>query len=944
MNNLEILIMVKGVENSNIKDSDMAQVDNAKKEFYNYSVEDLYQKLQSTKNGLFSKSIAKRQELFGRNELKTKSGINPFKIFIGQFKDFLIYMLLFAAGFSLLIHEYIDAIIILIILIANAVIGFFQELNAQKSLEALKKLTLIDCNVYRDGKLISLDSKELVVGDIIYLEAGDRVPADCRIIEATRLKVQEASLTGESLPVNKNENVMEGVIALGDRKNMLFSSTEVVEGTAKAIVVSIGMNTEIGKITNMVQEAKEEMTPLQKKLDQFGKFLGYIIIGICIIVFATLFTREYMAHGMSKAAILEFMLIAISLAVAAVPTALPAVVTVALSRGVNRLLAKKCLVKKLSSVETLGCCDVICTDKTGTLTKNEMTVQKVWTLDAEANVSGLGYNPEGEIKLVKGSKGNILDIIHKVAVSCNNAEVYQDEIKDDKGTSEKIWKITGDPTEAALIVSAKKAGITKDILSKSGFKRIDELPFDSDRKLMSVLIDGKENGKRTVQIFTKGAPDQLLAKCDFILVNGKKTKLTPKLRKQVLDQNENYGKQALRVLAFGYKEIDPKKVPKNGKNCKEFKEENLIFLGLQAMIDPPREDVIDSISKCKEAGIRVIMITGDHKITANAIAENIGINGKVLTGKDVENMDNKELTKALQDDTNIFARVIPEHKQRIVDCLQKLNYTVAMTGDGVNDAPALKKANIGVAVGSGTEVAKEASDFVLIDDSFSNIVNAVEEGRGLYDNIQKSIMLLLSGNIGEVLIVFLAALFGYSMILPAILLLWINLITDGAPALAYSVDPYGKNIMQRKPRPYKEPILPHDKLSLISILGIIGTFIALVMFNFVGGNSGIDSLLIIAQTMVFNFVVLYELILTFLIRKDYGVPLFTNKWLWIAVVFSIAMQGVLMYVPFFRNIFEIAALELNYLLILVASGIIFFAIAQVYYAVFHIQIKRKKVD
>lgn len=867
-------------------------------EYYNASFEEIMKELGSTINGLNSTEVKKRIEKYGKNELATKSEINPLKIFIDQFKSFIIYILLFAVVFSLLAGEIVDSIIIIVILLANAIIGFIQELGAQKNLEALKQMTSIKANVKRNNKFIKIESSELVPGDIIFLEAGDKIPADARIIESSRLKIEESALTGESVPVDKNSDIIKKNVQIGDQANMLFSSTTVVGGTVTAIVTSTGMQTEIGKIADLIKSAEEEVTPLQRRLDSFGKKLGWAIIGVCIIVFAMSFGKEVLTVGISYDSFTHFSLIAISLAVAAVPTALPAVVTIALSLGVKKLLKKKALVRRLSSVETLGSCDVICTDKTGTLTQNEMTVRKAWTFDGEANLEGNGYIPIGKVST------NLNPLLYKIGLACNNASLYSEQ---------KRWKITGDPTEAALLVSAKKQKIAPNT------KRLSELPFDSDRKLMSVLI---KEGTKTV-MYTKGATDQILKRCSHAIVADKKVKLTSKHISQIKSQNDNYSTQALRVLSFAIKE---------NTNTNNFTEKGLTFVGLQAMIDPPRPDVVDAIKRTKEAGIRTIMITGDYKETAKAIAKEIGIEGEAITGEELEKMSEKMLIKRLKQNANIFARVIPEHKQKIISALQKMKHTVAMTGDGVNDAPALKKANIGIAVGSGTEVAKEASDFVLLDDSFAHIVNAVEEGRGIYENIQKSIMLLLSGNLGEVLIIFLAILFGFNLPLTAILLLWINLVTDGAPAIAYSLDPYGKKIMEKKPRPYDEAILPLSKLMLLIFLGAVGTAIALFMFYKTGGNSGDAMLVKTAQTLVFNFVVLYELILTYAIRRDYDVKTFSNAWLWGSIVFSVILQAVLMYTPM-NEVFKIVPLGFEHLKYLLFAGIVFYGASTLYHLI-----------
>lgn len=866
-------------------------------DFYQTSVKDIFLQLETDSAGLTSEEAACRLQQYGLNELETKTTINPLLIFIDQFKSFIIYILLFAVVFSLLIGEYVDSIIILIILLANAAIGFYQELSAHKSLEALKKISTVSATVLRNGKRKILSASELVPGDVVLLAAGDRVPADLRIIEAVHLKVEESALTGESVPVEKRPDAIAAVVPLGDRRNMLYSATTLATGNCRALVVATGMATELGKITTLVKEAKEELTPLQRRLDQFGKKLSFAIIAICLVVFVLFFVKEYLASGFSSHSFLALVLIAISLAVAAVPTALPAVVTIALSVGVKRLLAKKALVRNLSSVETLGSCNVICTDKTGTLTANQMTVRHAWTLDGELTLSGSGYAPLGELS------GPLVSELFLCGLLCNNATLDEEDGR---------WQITGDPTEAALLTSAVKAGIS-DVR-----KRVDERPFSSERKLMTVLVGDAD----ALTSYSKGALGEVLACCSKVLVAGEERELTAEWRKRIEKQNADYATQALRVLGFAMKK-QPAAV---------LDEQELTFIGLQAMIDPPRPDVVESLRKTQLAGIRVIMITGDYGETAKAIGREIGISGGALTGDQLAGMDAEQLRAVLRDDVNIFSRVAPEHKQRIVDALQQLGNTVAMTGDGVNDAPALKKANIGVAVGSGTEVAKEAADLVLLDDSFTHIVNAIEEGRGIYDNIQKSIMLLLSGNLGEVLIIFIAALFGMNLPLTAILLLWINMVTDGAPALAYSVDPYGSDIMLRKPKPHAEGILPASKLALLGVLGSVGSLLALAIFFFFGGTSQLPAPLIHAQTMVFNFVVLYEVILTFVIRTSYQVPFFTNRWVWAAALLAIGLQAMLMYTPL-APVFKIVPLSVVDLLVLAACGFLFALISVLYQTV-----------
>jgi Ca2+-transporting ATPase len=863
--------------------------------YYRQPIDEVLDALHTHVGGLDRQEAERRLTRYGLNTLQTQTRINPLLIFLNQFKSFIIYILLFAVVFSLIIGEYVDSLIILAILFLNALIGFFQELTANSSLEALKKLSAVRATALRGGRKTTLDAANLVPGDIIHLAAGDKVPADARIIESIRLKVEEAVLTGESVPSDKYHAALPGEAQIGEQHNMLFSSTSVVTGNCKAVVTATGMRTEIGRITTLIKEAKEEMTPLQKRLDHFGRRLGIVIICVCIFIFLVSFGKEYLTNDITLHSFVAFAFIAISLAVAAVPTALPAVVTIALSIGVKRLLRKKALVRKLSSVETLGSCDIICTDKTGTLTQNKMMVRYGWTLDGEVILEGQGYRPEGSIA------PEPVPLLFRIGQIANNASLDQEQ---------GDWRITGDPTEAALLVSAAKAKI------HGGAERRDELPFDSERKLMSVLVREEEGEV----MYTKGAPGQLLDCCSHALRQGQTVELTEGVRREILMQNDTYASQAMRVLAFAFK----KTVASH-----EFEEKGLVFVGLQAMIDPPREDVIASIVRTKRAGIRVIMVTGDYRETAKAIGEEIGITGEVMTGEQIERLNEEQLEQALGSGTNIFARVIPEHKQRIIGALQKMGHTVAMTGDGVNDAPALKKANIGVAVGSGTEVAKEASDFVLLDDSFTHIVNAIEEGRGIYDNIQKSIMLLLSGNLGEVLIIFIAVVLGLNLPLTAILLLWINMVTDGAPALAYTVDPYGKDTMERRPKPKDEGILPKPQFLLIGVLGCLGTAISLALFVAYGGNSTDPQEIIVAQTMVFNFVVIYECILVFVIRQSYRVDFFTNKWVWLSVILCAVLQALLMYTPL-NEIFLIAPLYGRELAGLLAGALFFFLLSFLY--------------
>ena len=861
--------------------------------FYNQSREELFTELVCDETGLTQSEVLERHQRYGPNCLRETPPPSPLWLFIDQFKSFIIYILLFSVVFALAIGEYVDSLIIIVIVLLNALIGFFQEYSAARSLAALKKMTEVTATALRDGVWQSIKSTSLVPGDIISLVAGDKIPADARIIASNHFLVEEAALTGESLPVEKESSVIAGFLQIADQKNMLFSSTSVVRGRAQAVVVATGMQTEIGAIADMVETAKEELTPLQRRLDRFGRRLGLVIIVICVLVMILSCGKEFLLlQTISRDSLVAFAFIAISLAVAAVPTALPAVVTIALSIGVKRLLRRKALVRRLASVEALGSCDVICTDKTGTLTCNQMTVRRAWTFIQELSL---------EADLTHEMLSPVEKLLFLAGAVCNDA-VFKREGSDIENR--------GDPTEIALLVSAEKVGC------HHYGRRLDEIPFDGLRKRMSVLME-EEGG---VRLYVKGAPDAILDISTRVLLNGDVVPLNDRLRDLIIAQNDLYAGQAMRVLAFSCSDLDGERT--DGSVA----ERDLIFIGLQAMVDPPRSDVRQSIIKAYAAGIRVIMITGDYRETARAIGKEIGIEGEVLSGMEMADLNDGELCERLQNGTNIFARVIPEHKQRIVTTLQGLGHTVAMTGDGVNDAPALKKANIGIAVGSGTDVAKEAADFVLLDDSFSHIINAIEEGRGIYDNIQKSIMLLLSGNLGEVLIIFLAVMSGWNLPLTAVMLLWINMVTDGAPALAFSVDGYGHNIMCRPPKPRDEAIITGRKLILIAVLGVAGTVIALTVFRLTGGSSLLESEVTKARTMVFNFVVLYEMILVFIIRNEYDVPFFSNAWVWSSVILSIALQGVLMYTPM-AFYFKLAPLDFFDIIKLLFGGLAFYLIS-----------------
>jgi P-type Ca2+ transporter type 2C len=830
--------------------------------YYSITSQQTLSSLKATDKGLSSHEAEQRLSKYGLNELTVEEGISPFKIFIEQFASPLVWILVAALAISLFLHEYVDATVIGLIIVINAILGFFQEYKAEKAIEALKRLASLKATVLRNGKASKIDSKYLVPGDIILLETGEKVPADARLLEIHSLQTQEGPLTGESLPVTKQITDYPEKTALADRKNMVYSSTIITKGRGKAIITRTGMQTQVGKIATLIQESHEKLTPLQKKLRDLGKYLTIAVVAVAIVVF-------FAGLLSGKSASVMF-LTAIALAVAAIPEGLPAVITIALALGVQKMIKRHVLVRKLASVETLGSVSVICTDKTGTLTHNQMTVTKIFANNQVYDVTGSGYEPQGTFLIGnKLAKPEPLHTLLKIGALCNDAklEVAKNKIS-----------VVGDPTEAALIVAAQKAGIEPEKLLKKT-PRQDEIPFTSERKMMTTIHSDLS--------YTKGSPAIIIERCNRILIAGKVTRLDRAAKKQLLDQNTKFASQALRVLAFAY--------------SKDKDEKNLIFVGLQAMIDPPREEVKQAIATCHKAGIRVIMITGDQIATAKAIAAELGIKGDALTGQD---MGKVKLATAIKK-VGIFARVNPEHKLDIVKVLKAQNHVVAMTGDGVNDAPALKKADIGVSMGiTGTDVAKEASDMILTDDNFTSIVSAVEEGRGIFENIRKFVNYLLSSNLGEVTAILLASLFGMPLPLTAIQILWVNLVTDGLPATALSLDPHSKGIMALGPRPSRESILSKELRREIIFFGVligIGTVILFWLYR--------NSPLAKAQTVAFTALVIFEVARLHMIRSKYKLSLFSNKWLLGAVLLSLLLHLLTIYTPLSR-VFKTSPLDL----------------------------------
>lgn len=837
-------------------------------EWYQLSVEEvLHREEVKPTSGLSAIQAQERLTRIGPNILEKGKTINPFMLFLNQFNNFVVWILLGAVIISFVIHEVVDATVILVILVFNAIFGFIQEYKAEKAIEALKKMASLKANVIRDGKELQIETEHVVPGDILLLEEGTKVSADARLIEAINLSISEAALTGESVPSSKKTDLIKDQKGVGDQNNMVFSGTSVVRGRGKAVVVATAMQTQLGKIAKLISSVEEELTPLQKKLEELGKWLGIATIIICMFVSIT----QIVIHHDNW---LEALIVGVSLAVAAIPEGLPAVVTISLAIGVRKMVKRNALIRKLPAVETLGSTSIICSDKTGTLTKNEMTVRKVWIEGKVAKVSGDGYERKGELDKKNGISKDGLVWMSRASVLCNNAALFDEDER---------TKVRGDPTEGALLVSAIKMGEDLDKL-KNTWKRLEEMPFDSERKLMSTI---NSSGKNTIH-FLKGAPEKVLDACDRIFWAGKMQKLTPEKRKQVIVAQEEMAKDALRVLGFAYKSHKGKAIA----------EKNMVFIGLQGMIDPPRPEVKPAIEKCAKAGIRVIMITGDHKLTAMAVAKEIGIKGDALEGSEIEKLSLDEMVKVVLK-VSVYARVDPSHKLKIVEALQKDGkFVVAMTGDGVNDAPAIKKANMGIAMGiTGTDVTKEASDMILLDDNFASIVNAVEEGRGIYENIHKFVNYLLSCNLGEVFIIFFAIVMGWDLPLTAIMLLWLNLVTDGLPALALGVDPSSPDIMNKPPRD------PHDKLMSRSFILMMGTVSLLITVGTLGlfqwAYTGPQSLMY-AQTIAFTTVIIMELVRIYAIRSEYNLSPFSNKWLILAVASSLGLQLLVIYTPLQR--------------------------------------------
>jgi P-type Ca2+ transporter type 2C len=796
-----------------------------------------------------------------------------------------------------------EALLIFAIVIAIAIIGFANEYKAEKTVEALKKLVGSNALVRRNGKVLEIDATEIVPGDIVMLEEGRKVPADIRLIQVRNLQINESSLTGESLPVSKHSDVIRDEVSLGDQRNMVFAGTFVTQGTAEGVVVETAQKTELGKIARLVNEVETEETPMQKKLDGLGKKLGLMILAICAVVFVIviLLVDEARDKDMVTRMVFAFTA-AVALAVAAIPEGLAFVVRISLALGARRMAAKKALVRKLSAVEALGSTDVICSDKTGTLTKGEMTVREILAGGISVQITGTGYGLEGEfqisnnkISLIEPAKRMLL-----IGALCNNARLKGD-------------LVFGDPTEGALLVSAGKAGISYEKLQKE-YVRVNEIPFTSDRKFMSTIH--KQN--KGYLVASKGSLEATLDRCNKMLnEKGKVVTLTNTDKQAIMVQNKLLASRALRILAFAEKQVETE--PKNDKDA----EKDLVFIGLQAMMDPPREEVIEVIHRVQaEAGMRVIMITGDYIETAKAVAHEIGINGEAINGVELEAMTQKEFEDKVED-IAIYARVNPEHKIRIVKALKKHGHQVAMTGDGVNDAPAIKAADIGIAMGiSGTDAAKEAADLILLDDQFLTIINAIEEGRGIFDNVRKFVNFLISCNIAEVLVILFGIIFFNNLLLTAVQLLFINIVTDGLPAVALGSDPTRADALKAKPDRFQEAILTKRVWVEIFVFGFLMTAVMLVQYSY---NRAHESAAV-AVSAAFTAMVVYELVRLVDIRTDYKIKWFSNPLLTVSMLISLALQFAVLYVPVLARYFSVGPLAAHdWIFMIVGSGVLVIA-------------------
>jgi P-type Ca2+ transporter type 2C len=872
--------------------------------WYQMTAEEALRELDATAAGLSPAEAATRLQRFGPNTLREEKGVSPWHIFFAQFRNFLILLLIGATGLSLLLGHTLDAIVIFSIVIVSALLGFYQEFRAERAMQALKAMASPTASVLRGGELVEVASADVVPGDVLLLRAGDRVPADARLLESVNLKTDEASLTGESTAVDKDAGARLGAEAgVGDRRNMVFAGTAVTYGRGQAAVTSTGMQTEFGRIAKMLQDVEEEPSPLAVKMDYIGKRLGTVCLGVSAAVVVLGIVRGNPP--------LEMLIWGVSLAIAAVPEALAAVVTGALAIGVQRAARRRAIIRRLPAVETLGCTTVICSDKTGTLTRNEMTVRKVFASDRVLEVTGVGYDPVGEFRAngtaVRLAADPAAERMLLAAALCNDTHFVGDN---------GVRRVKGDPTEAALLVLAEKAGMPPADLHQA-WPRVAEIPFESERKRMTTVHVGRDGD---VLAFVKGAPDLLVDRCVAWEDAGRVQPLTPEVRARILDANDRMATEALRVLGIACRRLEG--VPTAASP--DTLEADLTFLGLVGMIDPPRDEARQAIRTCREAGIRTVMITGDHKLTAAAVANELELltdgNGdrhdprsaqaplRVLEGRDLDRLSEADLARMVSG-VAVYARVSPEHKMKIVAAWKSQQHVVAMTGDGVNDAPALKRADIGVAMGiTGTDVTKEACDMVLADDNFATIAAAVEEGRVIYDNIKKYLTFLLSANVAEILLLGMAGFVGWPLPLVALQILWVNLTTDGLPALALGVESPEPDLMQRAPRKAGDAVFGRSVLSVLGSLSLIILAGTVPIFYTYWQAEGVAK----AQSMTFVTLILFELFFAHACRSlrftvlQLGV--FGNRWLWLATLSSATLMLAVIYIPGWAAAFHVVPL------------------------------------
>ncbi|HPH94582.1 MAG TPA: cation-translocating P-type ATPase [Anaerolineaceae bacterium] len=866
------------------------------KPWHNQTLQEIYSLLGSAPAGLSPAEAADRLQKYGPNELQAARRVSPWKILLEQFNNILILILLGATLVSFFLGHGVESIVIAVIVLFAVGLGFVQEYRAERAIEALRQMAAPTATVLRGGQEIKLPSRELVPGDVILLRTGDRVPADARILEAVNLQVEEAALTGESLPVEKHTAAIEQVdLPVGDRKNMVYAGTAVTYGRGQALVTSTGMQTEFGKIAQLLQTVETGRTPLQQNLDKVGAVLAraaLVVVGL-IVALGLLRGQPF----------IEMLIFGIALAVAVVPEALPAVVTISLAIGVQKMVKRNALIRRLPAVETLGSTSVICSDKTGTLTRDEMTVRRIFTAGRSIMVSGAGYAPVGGFSLADGSPFTpSAELIQFLAAATLASDTHM--IREEQG-----WNIKGDPTEGALVVAAAKAGLEKDALDAAQ-PRVQEIPFSSETKRMTTL---HQTGAG-ITAYAKGAPEVILKGCSSVLTENGVVPLDEARREEILAQAHDMADNALRVLA----------VAEKGNVTLETAESGMTFLGLAGMIDPPRAEAKAAIAICAEAGIRPVMITGDHPVTARAVARELGLlrNGdRVLTGAELEEISDEQLQREVEE-ISVYARVSPAHKLRVVSAWQARGHIAAMTGDGVNDAPALKKADIGIAMGiTGTDVTKEAAAMTLTDDNFASIVAAVEEGRGVFGNIKKYLMFLLSSNIGEIGLMAGSALLGLPLPLSAVQILFVNLATDGLPALALAVDPAEKDLMKRKPRDPRTGIFTRPVVTLMSIGGLWSTLVNLGLFLWATGSGrSIEE----AMSMTFVSLVLIQFFKAYNFRSDrhsiFQAP-FANKWLNYAVLLDLLMLILVIYVPFLHDAFGTYYLPLEDWLITIGMAV-----------------------